>query len=155
MTQQRIPLFLFSVLLAAAGCGGGPGTPIDVDPDAPPDIADQQPRISDQTPVITGALPGSPANSPEAPPGGGGGTCVDLCNSLPDRGCALPDEGCEAGCNPNSGERCASEALALAICALPITCPEDFGNLTQDQLLQIANLCPSQYAAVAACGQLD
>lgn len=159
MTQQRILLFPFSALLAAAGCGGGPGAPIDVDSDAPPTIADQRPRISDQTPAIVPGVPTAGGNtSPETPPpggGGGGGSCVDLCNSLPSRGCALPEEGCQAGCNPDSGQRCASQALAFAICALPIACPEEFEDLSEEQRLQAINLCPSQYADLVTCIQLD
>jgi hypothetical protein len=157
VTQQRIPLFLFSALLAAAGCGGGPGARVEVDSDAPPDIADQQPRISDQAPVISGALPPT-ANPPGSPPpggGGGGGSCIDMCNRIEDRGCAPPEGGCEAGCDPNFGELCASEAVAFAVCALPIACPEEFDDLSEQERLQAINLCPSQYAALLACIQQD
>lgn len=158
MTQQRIPVLLCFLLPAViAGCGGGDGPPIDAaDPDAPPVVSDKQPpMLSNQNPVNAVSVP--PDNSQDPPPDPsvpvtnppptGGGSCVEMCNALPARGCQTPEEGCEEACRPDPMQACSREELALLRCASEVICPED----AEAQIQQVVAHCPNQYEAYATC----
>jgi hypothetical protein len=157
VTQQRIPVLLCFLLPAVVGCGGGDGAPIDpVDPDAPPVVSDKQPpTITNQNPVNPASVPPDDTQDPPAdpsvpvtdPPPAGGGSCVDVCNALPARGCQTPEGGCEEACRPDPMATCSREELALLRCASEVICPED----VQAQLQQVVAHCPNQYDAYRTC----
>jgi hypothetical protein len=167
VTQQRIPFLLCSLLLAAASCGGGDGQPVHpVDPNAPPDTADQPPATGNQNPAgnqnPVNPISRPPDNSqpPNPPPtdpgpGNGGGPCVQVCEMLPARGCMTPPGGCEEGCADLMGEQCGPQLIALEACALPVACPENIDSMDVAQLQEIAMRCPRQYQDFMTCNGTD
>ena len=156
MTQQRTPLLLLALLLTTIGCGSGPGAPVDtIDPNAPPPTSDRQPAIGNQNPVNPSSLPPdnsqAPGSSGQPPDDDGSGSCVELCNTLPSRGCALPPDGCVQSCAELQAEPCGQQLLALNQCALAVACPEDLEEAELEVVQAIVARCPVQYQAFSAC----
>jgi hypothetical protein len=153
VTQQRISVLLCFSLLAATACGGGDGAPSDqADPDAPPAVSDKQPPVvAGQNPVNPSSVPPNntqpPPGAAGTPPTTGGQSCIDFCNRLPERGCQLPEDGCDAACRPDPMQSCARESIAFLICASDVVCPEEISM----GLEQAAAHCPEQYNAYRTC----
>jgi hypothetical protein len=156
VTEQRISLLLVPLLLAAVGCGGGGGAPIDVgDPAAPPKVADQLPPATNQNPASSAAEPPDNSQDPPADPSGpgasSGGVCVALCRELPAHDCEAPEDGCRQGCSDLLADDCGPQLLALAVCSLDVACPEQLVNISVQRAQQVASLCPDDYLAFLNC----
>lgn len=160
MTQQRLSLLWFPLVLLLGACSGGSGEMVEqLDPAAPPKTADQQPPIvsgnpsSARTPPPGASQPlppdpSAPPSSVPPPGGGGGGDCATLCDGIRPE-CDRVDQNCVAECNQERQEPCGAENLALLICATTVACPEQLG----DALFGPAVLarCSQELQAAIAC----
>ncbi|MFZ5895814.1 MAG: hypothetical protein ACOY0T_32455 [Myxococcota bacterium] len=160
MIRQRLIALVLPALVVVA-CGGGPGSAARrYDPDAPPDIADQNPVITESKPPDYSQPPGGSTNtSTPGTPGGGGGTCETICARLvrsdcefeTDDGTQLTEADCPAACVEIRDAPCSSQLLAVMDCIYGAGhCPEEIEN-DEELAQQLAARCYTQAQAYAAC----